>query len=66
MIVDQLFWAGLANCSYLPATVVPVGLTGSGLPCGLQIIGGYGKDDLTLEFAGIIEREIGGYRAPES
>jgi len=65
-VVDQLFWAGLANCSYLPATVVPVGLTASGLPCGLQIIGGYGNDDLTLEFAGIIEREIGGYRTPES
>jgi amidase len=33
----QLFWAGLATCSYLPATVAPVGLTPSGLPVGWLI-----------------------------
>jgi amidase len=36
---DQLFWAGYSCVSYLPSTVAPIGLTKSGLPVGVQIIG---------------------------
>src|SRR5206468_8909997 len=36
---EQLFFAGLASLSYLPATAAPIGLTAEGLPVGLQIIG---------------------------
>ncbi|MCP4455212.1 MAG: hypothetical protein GY809_27440, partial [Planctomycetes bacterium] len=33
---NQVFWAGLATLSYLPSTVFPTGLSGEGLPIGLQ------------------------------
>jgi hypothetical protein len=36
---EQLFFAGLASLSYLPATAAPIGLTAEGLPADLQIIG---------------------------
>ena len=41
---EQLFFAGLASLSYLPATAAPIGLTAQGLPVGLQIIGPEGED----------------------
>jgi amidase len=61
---DQLFWAGLSGMVYLPATVAPAGLTKSGLPCGLQIVAGYLEDYTAIEFARLVEREIGGFVAP--
>ena len=36
----------------------------SGLPIGVQIIGGYLDDRTTLAFAGLIEREFGGFSPP--
>jgi amidase len=62
--VDQLFWAGLPGVVYLPATAAPAGLTRSGLPVGVQIIGPYLNDLKTIEFARLIEREIGGFVPP--
>ena len=61
---DQLFWAGLANAFYLPGTAAPTGLTRSGLPCGIQIVGPYLGDRMTLAFARLIETELGGFIAP--
>ena len=63
--VDQLFWAGLPGVVYLPATSAPVGLTRSGLPCGLQIIGPHMQDLTTIHFAKLIENHLGGFIAPE-
>lgn len=60
----QLFWAGLATCSYLPATVAPVGLTPQGLPVGMQIIGPEMADRSTIWLAGQLERMIGGFVVP--
>jgi len=60
----QLFWAGLATCAYLPATVAPIGLTSSGLPVGLQIIGPEMGDRTTIRVAAYLAKLIGGYRAP--
>lgn len=62
--VDQLFWAGLSSLVYLPSTVAPVGLARDGLPCGLQIIAGHGRDKTALAVAKLIERELGGFVAP--
>jgi len=61
---DQLFFAGLASLSYLPATAAPIGLTAAGLPVGLQIIGPEGEDPTTIEFARLLAAEVGGFVAP--
>ena len=63
--IDQMFWAGLPGVVYLPATSAPVGLTSSGLPCGMQIIGPYMQDLTTIHFAKLIETHLGGFIAPE-
>lgn len=61
---DQLAWAAVATLTGLPATVAPIGLDASGLPIGVQIIGGYLEDRTTIAFAGLIERESGGFTPP--
>ena len=53
---QQVFWAGLAICSYLPATVVPTGPDQEGLPIGVQIIGPEYGDLKTIGFAQQLER----------
>lgn len=60
----DIIWAGLAAMAYLPATAAPIGLTGAGLPVGLQIIGPEGEDPTTIEFARLLAQEIGGFIAP--
>jgi len=37
---------------------------GAGLPIGLQAIGPYLEDRTAIGFAGLVEREFGGFRAP--
>ena len=61
---SQLFWPGLATCSYLPATAAPVGFTPSGLPVGMQIIGAEMADRTTIWVAGQLARLIGGFVPP--
>ncbi len=61
---EQLFFAGFASLSYLPATAAPIGLTRDGLPAGLQIIGPEGEDLTTIEFARLLAAEIGGFVPP--
>lgn len=47
-----------------PATVVPTGLNAEGLPLGVQIVGPYGKDHLTLACAEFLEMTFGGWQPP--
>jgi amidase len=61
---DQSVWAGIATLNWLPATTMPIGRTESGLPIGVQIIGGFLDDRTTIAFAGMIEREFGGFTPP--
>ena len=61
--LHQLVWAELATTCGLPATVIPIGVT-NGLPIGVQIIGPEFEDRTPLAFAGLIEREFGGFVAP--
>jgi amidase len=61
---DQMAWAGIATLNGLPATTIPNGRTESGLPIGVQIVGGYLEDLTTIAFAGLIEREFGGFTPP--
>jgi amidase len=60
----QLFWAGLATASFLPATVAPAGLGAEGLPVGVQIVGPEFGDLGTIWLAGQLAGLIGGFQAP--
>ena len=62
--MDVLLWAGPAVLAYLPASVVPVGVTSEGLPVGLQIIGPYLEDYTPIEVAKMVEGLLGGFKAP--
>ncbi|OGA65182.1 MAG: hypothetical protein A3F77_12030 [Betaproteobacteria bacterium RIFCSPLOWO2_12_FULL_67_28] len=61
---DQMFWAGLATLSFLPATAAPIGPARDKLPVGMQIIGPEYGDLTTIEFARLLAAEIGGFTAP--
>ena len=60
----QIVWASMATVLGLPATVAPIGHSEGGLPIGVQIIGPYLEDRTPIEFAGLIERELGGFVRP--
>mgnify|MGYP003316510072 FL=1 len=54
---EQLFWAGLAVCCYLPSTDIPTGPNGDGLPIGVQNIGRQFGDLETIGLAKLLEAE---------
>ncbi|HUC69710.1 MAG TPA: amidase family protein [Stellaceae bacterium] len=62
--IHQIVWAGMAILLGLPATVAPIERSEGGLPIGVQIIGPYLEDHTTIGFAGLIEREFGGFVEP--
>ena len=62
--LSMLDWIGLATACGLPATAVPAGLSTSGLPVGVQLIGPRGGDGRTLAVAQALEEELGGFQAP--
>jgi amidase len=59
-------WIGLAGAAHLPAAVVPVGRTRSGLPVGLQIIGPYLEDRTVIDVARHIAAVVGADTRPGS
>ena len=61
---EQVYWCGGFGAVYLPAAVVPVGLTADGLPVGVQIVGPYLEDRTVLDIAARVEEILGGFRAP--
>ena len=61
---DQSVWAGIATLNGLPATTMPISHSESGLPIGVQIVGNYLEDRTTIAFAGLVEREFGGFIRP--
>jgi len=61
---DNLAWTAMAIVSGLPATVAPVGLSESGLPVGIQIIGARLEDRTTIAFARGMSEIVGGFVAP--
>lgn len=62
--LDNLSWTAMAMVSGLPATVAPVGLSESGLPVGIQIIGARFEDRTTIAFARGLSGLVGGFNAP--
>jgi amidase len=61
---DQFVWPSIATLTGLPATAAPIDRSDAGLPIGVQILGGYLEDRTTITFAGMIERELGGFTPP--
>jgi amidase len=55
----------LANAVGLPAAAVPVLRTEDGLPIGVQLIGGRGRDLEVIAAARTLEQTCGGFIAPE-
>jgi len=60
----QLFWAGYSGMAYLPSTIVPAGLTESGLPSGVQIVGPQYGDLICIDLAKRLEKEFLAFQAP--
>jgi len=61
---DLLSWICLATMCKLPATVVPVGRTGDGLPVGIQIVAAHLEDRTSLDFARRLAERTGGFMPP--
>lgn len=55
----QFGWPGLATLADLPAVSAPAGLTKSGLPIGLQVVGPYLEDRTAIDVARHIEALVG-------
>ena len=62
--IEQGFWAGLAGIAHLPATVMPVGVSGAGLPIGLQAIGPLYGDLSCIAFAELMEQHYRAFAPP--
>ena len=66
----QHFWNLLAYISPAtltgcPATTAPAGLSRSGLPVGVQIVGPYLEDATPIGFARLLAQEVGGFQPPK-
>ncbi|MEL6890304.1 MAG: amidase [Actinomycetota bacterium] len=62
--VDLFRWIAPAGLAYIPATVVPVGMSADGLPIGVQIVGPYLHDRTTIAAAEIVADLVGGCPRP--
>jgi len=58
-------WPALIGSVYLPSTVVPVGLTASGLPVGMQVVAPHLHDKTALKVAALAVDIGGGYLPPQ-
>ncbi len=63
-VVDQIFWAGYAGVTLMPASAVPIGQTSEGLPIGVQIIGRQYDDYSCIQFAKLLEQKYRGFVPP--
>ena len=61
---DMFFWISFATLAGLPATVIPIGPTATGLPVGLQIIGPYLEDATPIHVGGLLSEVLGGIQHP--
>jgi fatty acid amide hydrolase 2 len=60
----QFVYTGIINVMHLPATQVPLGLGSEGLPLGVQVVAGLGRDHVSVAVAQHLERELGGWVPP--
>jgi amidase len=59
-----LYWICAATLAGLPATTAPVGITGAGLPVGIQIVAPMWEDGTAIEFAALMAKVVGGFTRP--
>ncbi len=50
-MTDQHFWAAIPTLPYLPAITVPIGLSSTGLPAGIQLVGPSFQDHSLIAMA---------------
>ena len=62
---DMLFWISFATHTGLPATTFPVGVSKTGLPVGMQVIGPFLEDATPIDIAGKLNEIMGGIPHPE-
>jgi amidase len=62
---DLLTYISPPTLTGCPATTAPAGLSRSGLPVGLQIVGPYLEDATPIAFARFLAQEIGGFQPPK-
>ncbi len=62
--LNMMNWIFFATVAGLPATVMPVGRTASGLPVGLQIVGPMWEDATPIQFASLLAERLGGFTPP--
>ncbi len=63
-VVDQIFWAGYAGVTYMPASAAPIGESKEGLPIGVQIIGRQYDDYTCIQFAKLLDQEYRSFVPP--
>jgi amidase len=61
---DHQVWTGMVNMAFLPSAAAPVGLSRSGLPVGVQVVGPYLGDRTSVDVARHLGRVVGGFTPP--
>lgn len=61
----DFIYAGIFNALEVPVTNVPMGLDSSQMPIGVQVVGSWGNDVLTIQVANELEAAFGGWLPPE-
>lgn len=64
MLPGAFVYSALWNVLEMPASSAPVGLSGDGIPLGVQIVGRRGADRATIAIARALERSLGGRVPP--
>jgi len=59
-------YTAIFNVMELPVTQVPMGLARAGVPLGVQVVAGDGRDHVAIAVACALERETGGWVPPYS
>jgi len=62
--MDFMPWIVTPTLTGCPATTAPIGLSATGLPVGIQVMGPFWEDATPIEFAALMAEEIGGFAMP--
>lgn len=64
MVPVRFGFTAVFNAVELPVTAVPCGFDDEGVPLGVQVVGAYGRDHLTIATAMALETACGGWVSP--